>query len=125
SMINHQPPADRLIEPGEEGPHGSTHFQNDTEMTEKTNRMNASAAKGNEGYDKAKDPRDAHKKPEKHPGEVKLAPEKGPHHPAKTKACLFTHLRAHETPLQNSYAVFCLKKKKTTDAITKANIPMT
>jgi hypothetical protein len=69
---NYEP--DTLVDP-EDTSSGSTHFNNEEEYSEKSNRMNGGKTVA---ASKPKAP--------KHPGAVPLAKEKGPHHPAKTKA---------------------------------------
>ncbi|QBX06497.1 hypothetical protein H1O16_gp084 [Burkholderia phage BcepSaruman] len=75
--------AEMLHEPGEE-PGGSTHFNNDTKFSEKTNRMNGgkTTAAADEGGPKV-EPGKALDKPKKHPGEVKLAPQSKPKVPTE------------------------------------------
>lgn len=67
---------DTLIDP-EDAEGGDTHFTNEKEYSDKTNKIHADAHK---------DPKGVSSKAPKHPEVVPLAKEKGPHHPAKTKA---------------------------------------
>ena len=74
AVVNNQDP-NKLFDPDELGVPGSTHFQNDTTFSEKTNRMNAAA-------------KPVTAKPTKKHAPVPLAPTSGKKHPAKTKAAL-------------------------------------
>lgn len=76
-VLNHMAP-ETLIDP-EDDEGGATHFNNEETYSSKSNRLN-----GGKTTAKAK-PTTAAEKTPKHPGEVKLAPETKPTHPAKAK----------------------------------------
>lgn len=78
AVVNNQDP-NKLFDPDELGVPGSTHFNNDETFSKKSNRMNG-------GKTTAATSTTA--KPTKKHAPVPLAPTKGPHHPAKTKAAL-------------------------------------
>jgi hypothetical protein len=85
AALNNQDP-ETLIDP-EDAEGGNTHFLNEEEDTPETRRMNASAKPVQAAGKSATTTKVTMKAP-KHPGTVPLSKEKGPTHPAKTKAGL-------------------------------------